>query len=215
MTFVRLNWREEPKMLPSNGNGNAYIKYRENNNIDFYTNGEVRVTVNDSGLQATDLAVTNNATITGNTTITGDVNAAGGFAQTLLFFRNNPVQNIPVVMTASEVYTTASLPGPVCYMQVPLVRAGSIRGISLCVMSPAQVVKSGAISASVLINDTKSLAASAIMVTGSVGTTTLAKDVVTFAAGSRLAVILSSSAGYLCEPDITSASFVCSVLLEM
>lgn len=148
-------------------------------------------------------------TISATSTIsaTGDINAAGGFAQSFEFVQNNLLQGQYCNMTASLV-------GTVAYLGVPMVRAGSVRGIAIKPLNTTQTIKSGAFSASVMLNSAN-VACAVNAYTGSLLSTTIAKDVVAFTAGQMLGVSLSASADYLSEPGVTSASFIASVLVEM
>ena len=191
--------------MNTGGNGSNYIKYKEKSKFEIYTDGEERVTISNGGM-----------TVAGDTSTTGDINAAGGFAQSFTFSKIYLLQNSFASMTAS--YNSASLQGdsrgPVHFLEVPMVRGGSIRGLVVSVASSAQTIKSGALSASVMINGVNA-ACTAVGHTGTYIVKTLDKDAVTFTAGQRIGVSISASTGYLSEPDVVSASFIASVLVEM
>jgi len=191
-------------MLPSNGNGNVAIKYTAKNKVEVVSDGETRLLVDNSGIA-----------VTGDNTITGDVNAAGGFAQSFTLTKLYMPQGGFTSMTASYVSSSLLVGLPaLAFTEIPMVRAGSVRGLVLSVLNSTQTIKSGALSASVTINGVNA-ACTAVGHTGSYIVKTIAKDVVTFTAGQRIGVTVSASALFLSEPDVTSASFMASVLVEM
>jgi hypothetical protein len=141
---------------------------------------------------------------------TSDLNAPGGYAQTLTLTNVRMIQNTYSSMTASMV--TSSLQPEKAFTRIPMVRAGSILGLVL--YTEDGLVKSGSLSASVTL-DGANTAVTLGMNTGSAGTATSAKDAVTFTAAQAIGVSLTASSTYLCEPDVTSASFMAAVLVEM
>lgn len=146
-----------------------------------------------------------------------DVNAPGGFAQSFVFYKNTVLQNTFSEMTCSIVSASAGSVGEGwyrAYAYVPMVRSGSILGLCISTRNSSEVVKSGAFSASVML-DRVNQACTVIMDTGTFGVTTVAKNTLTFNPGQWLGVSLTSSAEMLSEPGVTSASFVGTVLVEM
>ncbi|MEK6879960.1 MAG: hypothetical protein AABY22_10150 [Nanoarchaeota archaeon] len=186
----------------TNGDPSAYIKYVDKKVVIGAGDAD-KVTVTQTSVDlASDVSMTNN-----------DINARGGYAQSFVYVCNNVLQNTFRSMTSSIAYVSNSLPDTK-YDIIPLVRSGSVLGIALSVQNTTQTVKSGALSASVML-DNANVSLTLGMNTGSVATATTTKDTVTFNPGQRLGVSLSASSAYLCEPNATSASFICTVLVEM
>jgi len=187
-------------MIPTSGDPGNKIYYSSRNKIAIQTGGTDRVEVGDA-----------TTTVSNNLSVTGDVNAAGGFAMPLILGSRDLIQGGFVSLSSSYISGSATLAG---FDFVPAVRSGSVLGFVLNVPA-GQCVKSGALSGAVMINGVNTTCT----ITGHTGTfflaTAVSKGTVTFNPGQRIGVSLSASADYLCEPDILSASFIATVLVEM
>lgn len=181
----------------TNGDGSAYVKY-SGKNIVIGAGDADRVTVSP-----------------GNVTMTNDIDAVGGYQHDFMFFRRNLLQTAGVFMTSSVALfssSTSYMTGSV-FTRVPMLRGGSVRGISL--LTQDCTVKSGSLSASVLVNGV--FAGAVGMNTGTIGTATFAKDTYPFTAGQYIEVALTATvgaAGYFTDVDITSGSWLGVVTVE-
>jgi len=193
-------------LFPTGGDGGTTIKYVSRNivrvvagnvNVVDFKPGEVNV--------ATKL-------VSAGLYSSADVSVSGGQAQSLMFAESHLLQSEFAEMTASVTVVTSSNTTHQAFTRVPVVRSGSILG--LVIHTQDGTIKSGAFSASVTIdgaNTALTLGAN----TGSTVGVTAAKDVYTFNGFQTIGVTLTASADYLCEPDVTSCSFLATVLVEM
>jgi len=197
-------------MLSSGGDQGNRIYYKARNRWAIDADNVEIVEVNKNGMS-----------VTGDVTVDGDLNTTGGMVMPLVFAKGNVLQDTFSSMTASFLSSTTD-PTTQAFDGVPMVRSGSVLGISLATMYDAEIVKSGALTASVMV-DNANVACTVAVHTGTRGTafatnfvTTVAKDTtgLTFKPGQFIGVSLTSSAEYLSEPDITSASFIATVLVE-
>src|SRR3990167_3107149 len=98
----------------TNGDGGAYVKY-SGKNIVIGAGDADRVTVSP-----------------GNVTMTNDIDAAGGYQHDFQFYRYNMLQSAGVFMTSTIVFSSASAMFTGSFFtRVPMLKAGSIRGISI------------------------------------------------------------------------------------
>jgi len=145
-------------------------------------------------------------TVSGGLKVDEDVNAAGGF-RSQLFFRQKPLQGVPLAMSSSLCTNELSL------SKYPMASAGSVIGLSL--YSADSAIDSGALTASLTIDGVKSTDVQLIMTTGSAAAATLvAKDTATFSASQQLGVVVTASADYVSDLA-TSGSFVASLFVEL
>jgi hypothetical protein len=166
-----------------------------------------------SFLSASYIELSANA-ISGNADIgiANDIRAAGGYLMPLVFSISNVKQNTFSHMTSSYLSSAGDAVAN-AFVQIPMVRAGSVLGFVLNTRR-GEVIKSGAFSASVTVNFAN-VACNAAVHTGSiVSSSQITKDTVAFSAGQYIGVSLTASADYLSEPNITSASFIGTVLVE-
>ncbi|MDP3763689.1 MAG: hypothetical protein Q8Q92_03510 [bacterium] len=181
----------------TNGDGGAYVKY-SGKNIVIGAGDADRVTVSP-----------------GNVTMTNDIDAAGGYQHDFMFYRRQLLQTAGVFMTSSIAFlsgATTGFTGSV-FTRVPMLKAGSVRGVSL--LTQDHTVKSGSLSASVLVNGV--FAGAVGMHTGTIGTATFAKDTYTFTAGQYIEVALTATvgdSGYFTDKDIVSGSWLGVVTVE-
>lgn len=182
----------------SDGDGNAYVKYSAPNVV-IGAGGADRVTVS-----------------AGNVTMTNDIDAGGGYQHDFQFTRRYLLQTAGVFMTSSVAYLSTSAGGITgsIFTRIPMLKAGSVRGISL--LTQDCTVKSGSLSASVLVNGT--FAGAVGMHTGTVGVATFAKDTYTFTAGQYIEVALTATVGdgtgFHTDFDIRSGSWLANVTVE-
>ena len=181
----------------TNGDGSAYIKY-SGKNIVIGAGDADRVTVSP-----------------GNVTMTNDIDAGGGYQHDFQFTRRNLLQTAGVFMTGTVGYLSTSAGGITgsIFTRVPMLKAGSVRGVAL--LTQDCTVKSGSLSASVLVNGT--FAGALGMHTGTVGVATFAKDTYTFTAGQYIEVALTATVGdtgFHTDFDIRSGSWLAVVTVE-
>jgi hypothetical protein len=163
-------------------------------------------------VKANRIRLSGSVSLSGGLVLTDDLSSVGGYAQSFMFVQNNLEQGQFAAMTSSIVSATASVDVPKVWTSVPMVRAGSVLGLTLYTDT---IIKSGSLSASVTINNVNCSASLAGHTGSTLTMTPIAKDLATFTAGQRIGVSLSASSLYLSEPDITSASFIATVLVEM
>src|SRR3990167_7113047 len=197
--------------LPSNGDGSAYVKY-SGRNVVIGAGGSDVLTVGSNSV-----TVAKELNISGDLSASGDLNATKGQIRSYTFTFLEHLQLTYPFMTASilEISGAAALHGQrVTSLAYPMRQAGSIVGISL--YTPDGVIKSGALTGTVFAGSAGTTATAARIGanTGSVNSVSFAKDVNTFSANDLLRIQLTSSSGYLCEPDVTSASFIAVVDVE-
>ena len=194
--------------LPTGGDGSAALTYNKTTRQwEIKTGGVNRVTVGDG-----------TTTIANAVTFSSDVTIPGGVPQTFVFFKNALLQDQRTIMTASLI-SSGSAWGGQAYTRVPMVRSGSIMGLTL--YGETSVVISGtspvALTASVTL-DGANVGTPVIITTGSVGHFIQEKDVTTFNGGQAIGVSLTASDGYLVQNTVelgsTSGSWAASVLVE-
>ena len=185
-------------MINSNGDGSAYVKY-SNGGVVIGTGNSDRLTVNNLG----------------DVTVSGDLNVAAGMVRDAQFVSYRVNQGTTPLMSSSIVdfSGTAALGNStrIVFTRIPLMRAGSVLGISL--LTQNCTVKSGSLSGTVLISGVPT-AATVGMNTGTIATSVFNKDSITFGANSYLEVQLTASSTYLTDLDPTSGSFMCLVSVE-
>jgi hypothetical protein len=187
-------------MIASNGEGGG-LYYKSRNKYAIKTDNADRLTVDNSGVD-----------ITNKLSVTGDINAAGGFAMPLVFAKSNVKQNTFTHMTAAYL-SSADDSLANAFTQVPAPRSGSIMGLAI-LCAPGCVVKSGTLSASVTLANVN-VACNLFITTGTFKcASAVAKDSIAFTEGQGIGVSLTASSAYLSEPNITSASFIATVLIE-
>lgn len=191
-------------LLDSNGDSSVYVKADNAGNVKIGAGGQDRVVVG-----------RNSTSITGDVNISqGDLNAVGGYVRTYQFVHMRTLQNSTPVMTGSVIQLSGTAAAGNSTMKfltrVPLRGSGSIIGISL--ITEDGTVKSGSLSASVFVNGTYT-GASLLMFTGTVASTTFAKDTYTFNGNSYLQVQLTASDQYH-NDLVASCSFLCNVDVE-
>lgn len=183
--------------MNSDGDGNVYVKY-SNGSVVLGAGNSDRVTVTSQDVD-----------------VAGDIDAAGGYQHDFQFTRRNLLQTAGVFMTSSIAYLSTSALGisASIFTRVPMLKAGSVRGVAL--LTQDCTVKSGSLSASVLVNGT--FAGAVGMNTGTIGTATFAKDTYTFTAGQYIEVALTATvgdSGYFTDVNLTSGSWLCNVTVE-
>ena len=186
-------------MIPTGGDGSAYVKYK---------NAGIVV-----GAGSTDQLTVGRD----ETTVANDLSVlGGGQLHTLVYARTSVLQGTAPFMTASQMSGSAVGMARLNFVSVPMRKAGSLVGISVWAGANGGLVKSGTLTATVCNGTAGTTVTSltAAMTTGSVGTGTVVKDLVTFAANDLISVQLTASSAYLSEPDVTSASFYCLVDVE-
>jgi hypothetical protein len=173
-------------------------------------------TISAAGQVSASAFVADNVTATvtasvGDLNATGDINAIGGFANSLILTSGPVEQNKSTKMTGSVV-------GTVTFLGIPTSRPGSILSyIVKC--GPNHCIKSGSVSASLTLNGANIANTTMLLTTGSLGSATYnykttSKDTWQFVQADMLGISLTGSATYLCEPDITSASFIANITIE-
>lgn len=181
----------------TDGDGRSWVKY-SGGNIVIGAGDADRVTVSP-----------------GNVTMTNDIDAGGGYQHDFQFTRRNLLQTAGVFMTSSVAYLSTSALGisASIFTRVPMLKAGSVRGISI--LTQDSTVKSGSLSASVLVNGT--FAGAVGIHTGTIATATFAKDTYTFTAGQYIEVAMTATvgdAGYYTDYALVSGSWLGVVTVE-
>jgi len=188
-------------MIDSNGDGSVYVK-GSGGTIQIGAGNATIVTVGRSS-----------TTVVNDLVVTGDLGASGGYVRSYSVYGFRVLQGAFSLMTSSMIHSSALLAGTgMKYLtRIPLRSSGSIIGISI--VAEDGIVKSGSLTASININDIP--VASLGMFTGTMASTTFAKDLYAFNGNSYLTVALTASTGYLNSLEITSCSFTCIVDVEM
>ena len=179
------------------GDGSAYVKY-SGKNIVIGAGDADRVTVTP-----------------GNVTMTNDIDAAGGYQHDFQFTRRNLLQTAGVFMTSSMALFSSSAGGMTgsIFTRVPMLKAGSVRGIAI--LTQDSTVKSGSLSASVLINGV--FAGAVGMSTGTIAVASFAKDTYPFTAGQYIEVAMTATvgdSGFFTDINLTSGSWLGVVTVE-
>jgi ribosomal protein S21 len=163
-------------MLLTGGDGSSGVKFVEPNSVRISVGGDVRINVTPES-----------TAIANHLSVAGDLQATAGFVKSYQFTKLAPA-------AASTPMMSSSFNGTYDFIKIPMRAAGSVIGVTLYTENGS--VAAGAITGSVGIDDVLASTTSVKIGAGKIGSVTLAKDALTFAANSVLSMHLTSSAAY-------------------